>query len=406
MCREDRLKLLENAIRLFYFQYDIITKSSKYDFFKGRYNKSTVGTLFGDTIYIIRCINTSVALCVALVKYDDIAFSRISTRDVEGFYGIIRELSFHNNTFLNAVRVAVRSIIVSSLFEELNFKYEIRTRDNEGGAAVGKEILESNCANTDFSYIADSIFLLFKSMKLCDEQCSTFCKLVNNFSFYLEKNGDRICAIQSIYSGTLPHHRYTTGRYALSLLNSKNDNTFFSFYNKDFQIKEQKQEKSSRKWFLHFVDDIKTFKELLKQNKQVRFSSIKKNDPYKEMHGIIVSFFQSILTKQIENEQSEFVLRLDDHFNPYVSDDPPINAKGNVIIFDESDEMIRESKPLQNEHSNLTAQQSTKNVKNNSNIFNVKEIIMAFNKFRRPDLKKEKENFKCDQLFRDISNIY
>lgn len=100
---------------------------------------------------------------MAIYINDEINLARIGTHDVEAFFGMIRNLSFNNDTFDNAVNAAVRSIIVYDLCEKLNFKINIRTRDNEGGANLCKEILFSECTNTDFLLILNSLFLHMRS---------------------------------------------------------------------------------------------------------------------------------------------------------------------------------------------------------------------------------------------------
>lgn len=108
----DRLRLLELAIKIFYFHYNNVLKSYT-ELFASKYNQNVIGTLFSDLIYIQRCINTCVAFSVALLTNNDLSFARIGTHDLEAFFGMVRNLSFIDDSFEKAVKVAVKSIIVN-----------------------------------------------------------------------------------------------------------------------------------------------------------------------------------------------------------------------------------------------------------------------------------------------------
>ena len=111
------------------------------------------------------CVNTCIALSVALYTNNDINLACIGTHDVEAFFGMIRNLSYGNDTFANSINTAVRSILLNIQYNSLDFKINILSRDNEGGSNLNSEIFCSECFNTDFSYIVDSLLLLLRSMK-------------------------------------------------------------------------------------------------------------------------------------------------------------------------------------------------------------------------------------------------
>lgn len=53
LCREERLKLLDLSIKIFYFHLGSILNSKPEDFFTPKYKETSIGTLFGDEIFVI-----------------------------------------------------------------------------------------------------------------------------------------------------------------------------------------------------------------------------------------------------------------------------------------------------------------------------------------------------------------
>ena len=119
--RDERLTLLEFAVHNFYDQLKNVRKSKQTDFFTPSFTESSLGTLFGEEIFIIRCINTCFAFSIALYKYDNVAFSRIGSHNIENF-GKIRLLSHYNYSFSNFLRGAVNSILLNRIINDLNYK--------------------------------------------------------------------------------------------------------------------------------------------------------------------------------------------------------------------------------------------------------------------------------------------
>ena len=113
--------MLNNSIKCFQFHLSNIRKSSPTDFFTPAFTQNGLGTLFGEEIFTIRCINTCVAIAIAMFKMKNIAFSRLGTHDVEIFFGKIKLLSHFNYTFENAIRATVNKIILN----QINNKFHI-----------------------------------------------------------------------------------------------------------------------------------------------------------------------------------------------------------------------------------------------------------------------------------------
>lgn len=105
---DSRLELIECAINYFSFYLKHVKQSKTDDFFTPTYKSSSIGILFSDEIYLIRCINTCLAFSVAPIKYDVVPFVRIGTHDIECFFRKMRNfhiyiilLRMQSNPFLN-----------------------------------------------------------------------------------------------------------------------------------------------------------------------------------------------------------------------------------------------------------------------------------------------------------------
>mgnify|MGYP001028910291 CR=1 FL=1 len=198
-----------------------MSKCEKDDLFTPNFRSSSIGTLFGDKIFIIRCINTSVAIAIAIELYGSkflLALNRVATYDVECHYGMTRVVSHFNHTFQNAVKASVNSYILRKICNNLNYNMNIRSRDNVGGAILSDEILNSKCPDVDFQFISGTIFLLFKSVKLSEKQINYFELIINNFTRYLNVTKYPIFKINSSFCGMSPNYRYVTNAYVQSLI--------------------------------------------------------------------------------------------------------------------------------------------------------------------------------------------
>mgnify|MGYP001045965135 CR=1 FL=1 len=64
--------------------------------------------------------------------------------------------------------------MIRKLSSFLDYNLTIQKSDNVGGAVVSEEILKGPCANVDFQFIADTVFLLFESIPLSQNQIELF----------------------------------------------------------------------------------------------------------------------------------------------------------------------------------------------------------------------------------------
>ena len=230
--RFDRLSLLENAIKYFIFHLNNVRKSHSRDFFTPSYHKSSIGTLFGEEIFIIRNINTCIALSIALLRNDEVAFSRIGSHAVESHFGLVRLFSHFNNTFENAVNATINSILLKDVCYKLKYKYNIKSRINEAGAYVDKNILNSKSSNIDFNLITDTVFLRLRGVEITMKQSMIFIDNMNHFHKLTKTNSP--IRVQNEFCGRYPYFRLRTNSWALSMMPlpaiTNDVPSLFSFY--------------------------------------------------------------------------------------------------------------------------------------------------------------------------------
>lgn len=258
--REQRLNLLENSVKLFQKQLNYIKQSSTTDLFTPSFSDNAIGTLFGEEIFVIRCINTAIALSIALLKFDNLAFSRIGTHDVEIFFGRIRLLSFFNYTYENALRSAINSIIFNRNCNEIGYIYKIRERINESGAFIQKNILlNSNNGKFNFDSITDTIINFLNRKNMSEKQLIDFRNQIKEYTAF-SQNTIKI-SHQSVYSGTSPHYRQVTSNYENKILHqsdNESSETFVNFYSPKKKNHNSKSNNFSMiQWFKNILKIVK-----------------------------------------------------------------------------------------------------------------------------------------------------
>ena len=134
---KEKLNFLKGAYDLFTFHLDNVEKYGSNKYFPSKYRSPAVGTLFGDKVYIKRCINTCIALGIALkMKTPRLGMERVSTHLLECYFGYMRLVSYFVHSKANAIKSAVRSIILRKYFRELGISRNISKRDNIGGIHI------------------------------------------------------------------------------------------------------------------------------------------------------------------------------------------------------------------------------------------------------------------------------
>ncbi len=296
---DSRLELLECAINYFSFYLKHVKQSKTDDFFTPTYKSSSIGTLFSDEIFLIRCINTCLAFSVALIKYGVIPFARIGTHDIECFFGKMRIFSYYNHTFKNAIKSFFKSSIINQICDRFDYQIKITKRDNEGGVTIDKDILAKNPLDFNFRAIADTLFLLFKSIKLNKEQIEVFQNNVNEYSCYLINNpfSNPKITIQSIFSGTAPHYRYVSNSYLLSLLplpTQCNRSSPLTFFQNDKSVKKKTKKITTFQWFSKLMCTITSLSFNCSPIEKIKFPKLDKKVEGSEVFNIVGDWLSSV----------------------------------------------------------------------------------------------------------------
>ena len=89
--KEERFGFLSMAYKSFLFQLRNVNLYEGSSMFHVIYHKNAIGTLFGERIFIQRCISTTIAIGIGKQQLiPNIALGRLSTCDIEGNFGAMR----------------------------------------------------------------------------------------------------------------------------------------------------------------------------------------------------------------------------------------------------------------------------------------------------------------------------
>ena len=407
--RDERLQLLELAVKYLTFHLKNVRKSKSTDFFTPSYTQKSLGTLFGEEIFIIRFINTCVALSIALLRQDEVAFSRICTHDIEGFFGMIRALSYYNYSFENALRASVNSCLLKDVCASLNYKFKIRSRINESGLFIKSDILNSKSHEINFEIIADSIFLLLRGIEISHKQIEMLVTNLNRYNKFIEFNPrTKIVRYQSPFSGTCPFYRQVTNSYVMSMLPlpniSSNFNSPFSFYNwRTKNLTKNLNKISTLKWFNQFFE---TVLQLINHNELIDIPQFPQNDEEEESDSeyikkLIFEWINAIITKS--NEMQVRVIDFNSTIIKSVDNDFKVKEEEAFDITKLPDllncKYIVRKKPPRPFNKEIKENEKEK--------FNsrINSVISSFVKYRYPVLKSLTKNEVKNKLKNDLKKL-
>ena len=141
--KKERISFLEIAYKAFKFHLHNIMAYSSAKTFSPSYHKSSIGTLFGDKIFIKRCICTTIALGIGItLDIPRVGLNRIGTHPLEGNFGQMRILQRDNNKVESGIGVAVKTTIVLENNKTLGIETKIRKRVNTGGVKIDWQTYE------------------------------------------------------------------------------------------------------------------------------------------------------------------------------------------------------------------------------------------------------------------------
>lgn len=117
LSKEKRLGFLEVSFNIFRKHYIEIMNTPKSDLIQQRFQKTYIGVFFGDKIFLRSMMNTILTIAVAIMndEIEYLSLHRLGSHDIELFFALMRTFSHFDHTYENAIRVAVRSILIRSI---------------------------------------------------------------------------------------------------------------------------------------------------------------------------------------------------------------------------------------------------------------------------------------------------
>ena len=138
--RKERLLFCDIAFRVFRHHYYVVESVPNNGMFTQRYNKNALGTLFGEKIFIQRCLCTTIGIGVALeLNIPRIGLDRIGTHCIECGFGIMRILQRDVNTVERAIKTVAKTCMLIQNNYILQLPIKINTRENNGGVKIQTE---------------------------------------------------------------------------------------------------------------------------------------------------------------------------------------------------------------------------------------------------------------------------
>ena len=135
--RQERMKLLEIAYKVFLHHYSNIVSSPPNEVFPQRYSKNALGTSFGDINFIRRCICTTIGFAISLnLNIPRVCLGRIGTHCIECHFGTMRYLQNDNNSSDLGIKAAAKACIILDNNRLLNIPTKINTRANNAGVKL------------------------------------------------------------------------------------------------------------------------------------------------------------------------------------------------------------------------------------------------------------------------------
>ena len=213
----EKNSFLRGTFDLFIFHITNIEKYGTNKYFPAKYRSPAVGTLFGDKVFLTRCINTCVALGVALImKIPHLGMETISTHSLECYFGYMRLVSYFVHSKANSIKAAVRSILLRKYMRELNVTRSIAKRDNIGGIHIdliaGSPVCKKKESkmHTDMPFIPTQLGFFIKDLLIGIENTGTINyreTVIPSNKFIIENLSKEAIPNPSRLAGTQPHER-------------------------------------------------------------------------------------------------------------------------------------------------------------------------------------------------------
>ena len=140
---------------------------------------------------------------------DDLATQRISTHDLECFFGYMRLASSYNHSKEEAFRACINSILLRSEAYSLNQPISIRTRDNKGGIIITNNMETIPSTDIDWYEMHHIVYLLLRGEIVESEQLNYLKESSNKIASLLKCEKVIAPTLFSGYGPTDRNLRYT-----------------------------------------------------------------------------------------------------------------------------------------------------------------------------------------------------
>lgn len=235
--KSERLKMLEMSYKVFLFHYDNIKRFSNLKMFPQKYSSSALGTLFGEKVFIQRCLCTTIAFGIGItLNLDRIGLQRIGTYILECNFGEMRKMQRSNNNVSSALNTAAKTTLLLENNQILDLETKINTRENNGGVKLDKA-KEARDEELFFNpdIFPDIIYNLMVGTKIDENTIYSFIMQMNSYTKrYQLKPTTKYKNIKPVPAGPLSRYLTLSGLRVstIPILPDNNEliNTPLSFY--------------------------------------------------------------------------------------------------------------------------------------------------------------------------------
>ena len=334
--RSERLQLLYISYRVFMFHLKNVTLFGASDMFPTKFHKGAIGTLFGEPIFIKRCICTSLGLSIALrLDIPFVALSRVGTHDVEGHFGLMRILQHDVNTAERGINVAISTAIFQENLQILNMNPKINTRENNSGVKIKKQVEDDIRVFHDID-LANILYNLM--IRGFDENMPYLIEHLNNYSQIYATNPSTL--IKNTRNGSVkPYARYLEfSSYKLTTLPIPQDNTNTNCMKSplNYYFSNNKKRLTSIASLLQYQQwyySMKVFMEQMTQHREHAIISEEIKNKINETKGLLEELISPITLKAYHEERHSI-----EHPTPNQHNDEQLESDNDNDSHNDSDD--------------------------------------------------------------------
>ena len=219
LSKNERIALCDIAFRIFRHHYKILKEAPETKMFPQKYSKEAIGTTFGESIFIQRCMCTTVGIGIALtLEIPRIGLERVGTHCIECDFGTMRILQHDINTPEQGVKVAAKSFIVLQNNDHLQIPKQINTRENNGGVKISCDTPTPERLFINPDLIVRLIYNLMINGAVEEDSLESLVMQLNSYSSFYVNNPTTKLKNQFALASAKPFSRYlTVSAYRMSV---------------------------------------------------------------------------------------------------------------------------------------------------------------------------------------------